>query len=70
VETVQRSLATGEEARHPVGRHYGGRLLREGAWRFFAAALLDGWFVGKLSDPMPVSADLGGRLTVWVAHVA
>jgi beta-fructofuranosidase len=57
----------------PVGRHYGGRLLRHGGgWQFFAWRLYDekGGFVGELSDPMPVTAGPGGRLGVGVPHVA
>jgi beta-fructofuranosidase len=56
----------------PVGRYYGGRLLRHGGtWHFLAWLMHDerGGFVGELSDPMVLRAGAHGPLCVHVPAV-
>lgn len=55
----------------PSGTYFSGKLIRDasGKWQFLAFRLFDtdGAFVGELSDPMPVTIESSGRLTVQVA---
>jgi beta-fructofuranosidase len=52
----------------PIGSLYSGKLVRgpDGEWTLLASCMFapDGTFLGELSDPLPVSVDGAGNLSV------